>query len=106
VAEVLEGTRLARLLVEFEVAAVLLDGTATTVTGVDVAMLPWRATPTGATLWTPAAYDAGVASILAAWPDADPTGAIQVPATGGGLWGRVIDVPEVLVALIARFVVI
>jgi hypothetical protein len=106
VASVVEATRLARLLIEWDVAAELLDGTATTITGVDVAILPPRATPTAATTWTPADYAAGVASVLVAWPDADPTDALPVPTGGGDLWARVIDVPEVLVARVARLTVL
>jgi hypothetical protein len=100
-----ELSRIARLYVEVDVAATLPDGTPTTVSGVDLALLPPRTTPTAATTWTPAAYSAGVATLLVAGPDADPTDALPVPATGADLWARVIDVPEVLAARIDRITI-
>jgi hypothetical protein len=101
-----ELTRIDRRTVEFDVAAELTDGTATTITGVDVALLPPRTTPTAATVWTAATYTGGVASVLVAGPDADPTDALPVPAAGADLWARVVDVPEVLTARVARLTVL
>lgn len=84
-----------RLYIEVDVAAALLDGTPTTVTGVDVAVLPTPKLPDASTTWTPADYAAGVATVLLAGPAADPTDAVVVTSPRGDLWLRVTDIPEV-----------
>lgn len=99
-------SRIDRRYVEFEVAGALPDGTAAPLTAVDVALLAPRATPTAATVWTPADYTDGVASVLLAGPEAatDAT-ALVVPAEGCDLWFRVLDEPEVLTAHVERVTV-
>lgn len=97
--------RIDRLYVDVVVTATAKDGTPQTLTGVDVALLAPRATPTAATTWTAATYAGGVASLLLAGPDADPTGALVVPATGADLWLRVVDNPETITALVGRITV-
>lgn len=98
-------TRISRLYVEFDVAAVLPDGNPATITGVDVSLLPVNTAPDVDTTWTAAAYAAGVGSVLLAGPDADATGALPVPAAGADLWLRVIDTPEVDAARVVRVTV-
>lgn len=96
-------SRIDRLYRDYTVTATLRDGTTATLTGVTVALLPPGATPTAATTWTTAAYTAGVATVLLAGPDADPTGAdLVVPSTGGHLWIRVSDTPEVDAEFVER----
>jgi hypothetical protein len=84
-----------RVYVKFPVTGKLADGSAATVTGVDVALLPFRTDPATVTTWTPAAYADGIASVLLAGPAADPSGALPVPVGGAELWARVTDTPEV-----------
>lgn len=88
-------SRIDRLYREYDVTATLAGGGPATLTGVDVALLPPRTTPTGATTWTPATYASGVATVLLAGPDADTTGALVVPEGGADVWIRVVDTPEV-----------
>lgn len=88
--------------VDLEVTATLRDGTAATLTGVDVAILPYRTRPTAATAWTASTYAAGVATVLISGPDAGGVpNALVVPDGGGELWVRVVDAPEVDAARVA-----
>ena len=95
-------SRIDRLYRDYTVTATLRNGTPATITGVTVALLPPRTTPTAATTWATATYAAGVATVLLAGPDADPTGALPVPAGGADLWLRVSDTPEVDAELVER----
>lgn len=89
----------------YDVTATLPDGTAATLAGVDVALLPPRTTPTGETMWTAATYSAGTATVLLAGPDADPGDALVVPATGADLWLRVTDNPEIDAERVERIII-
>lgn len=88
-------SRIDRIYRTYDVTATLAGGGPATLTGVDVAVLLPRTTPTASTTWTAATYAAGVATVLLAGPDADPTGALVIPAAGADLWIRVVDTPEV-----------
>lgn len=98
-------SRIDRLYRDYTVTATLRTGGAAVLTGVQVALLTPRAAPTAATVWTAATYAAGVATVLLAGPDADPTGAIPVPAGGADLWIRVTDTPEVDAQRVERITV-
>lgn len=98
-------SRIDRIYAKIPITAKLADGTTATIGAVDVALLPPRTTPTGATVWTVATYAAGVATVLLAGPDADPAGALVVPTGGADLWARVVDTPEVDAALVGRVTV-
>lgn len=84
-----------RVYAHLTVTATLFDGTPAAITGIQVAVLRRDVGPTGATVWTSATLVNGRWRVLLAGPYADPTGAIMVPATGGDLWSRVTDNPEV-----------
>lgn len=90
-----ELSPLDRVYASIPVAAALADGTATTISGVDVALLPGRSDPDAATVWTSATYANGVATVLIAGPAADPTDALVCSGGYGALWVRVTDIPEV-----------
>lgn len=97
--------RIDRQYVDIPVTATLRNGAPATLTGVDVALLPRRVSPTAATTWIPAAYANGTATVLLAGPDADPAGALPVPLVGAELWIRVTDNPEVDAARVERIIV-
>lgn len=88
-------SRVDRLYRRYAVTATLAGGGAATITAVDVAFLPPRATPTSTTTWTPTTYTTGVATILIAGPDAAGNGALVIPADGADVWLRVVDSPEI-----------
>lgn len=98
----MEISRIDRQYVDIDVTATRRDGTPAALTGVDVALLPVRVSPTSATTWTPAAYANGTATVLVAGPEAGGSGAIVVPLAGADLWVRVTDQPEVDAAKITR----
>ena len=102
---VFELTRLDRVYAEVDVSVTLPDGTTATPAFVDVAVLALRARPDATTTWTTGDYAAGTVTVLLAGPDADPTGALAVPSTGGDLWVRVTDVPEVQAVQAARITI-
>lgn len=81
--------------VKIPVTAKLADGTAATVTGIDVAVVPKRTGIDAATVWTASAYAAGTATVLLAGPAATATGALPVPSGGADLWIRDADSPEI-----------
>lgn len=95
-------SRIDRVYRDYDVTATLRTGGPATITGVTVALLTPRTTPTAATVWTTATYAAGVATVLLAGPDADPTGAVVVPSGGADLWIRVSDSPEIDAARVER----
>ena len=80
------------------------DGFPAALAGVDVALIPTRSNPTGATVWTAAASAGGKWRVLLAGPDASPSGALVVAATAD-LWIRVTDSPEVDTAFVERITV-
>lgn len=102
----LELARVERLYRDYTVTAVLRNGSPATVSGVDVALIPPRTTPSASTAWTATTYAAGVATVLLAGPDAAGSGAVVVPAAGADLWLRVVDNPEVDVARVERIAVV
>lgn len=99
-------TRISRKWGKVTLTATDADGEPITVTGADFAVLPYKATPSGSTTWTPAnTFAAGepdeegvptwVAEVLLAGPDASSTGALVAPAGASDLWARVVDTQEV-----------
>lgn len=97
--------RIDRKYAKVTVTATDADGDPTPLTAVDVALLPVGSTPKAATAWTASTYADGVATVLLAGPDADPTNALPVPAAGADLWIRVVDIPEVDAAKVGRIAV-
>lgn len=97
--------RVDRVYVDLQVTGALRDGTPAILTGVDVALLAPRTSPTAATTWTTADYADGTATVLLAGPDADPSAALVVPAAGCDLWIRITDSPEILTANVERITV-
>jgi cytoskeletal protein RodZ len=98
-------SRVDRIYRDYTVTATNTAGGAATVTGVDVALLPPRTSPTAATTWTATTYASGVARVLLAGPDAPGSGALVVPTDGADVWLRVSDSPEVDAERIERVVV-
>lgn len=82
-----ELSRVDRLEKTYDLAARFpdLDGP---FTAADVALLPPRANPNGATVWDAVGVTAGVATVLFAGPDADSSGAVVVTGSAD-LWLRV-----------------
>lgn len=101
-----EISRIERRFQTIPVSAADEDGNAVTLTAVDVAALPPRTRPDVDTVWQAATYADGEATVLLAGPDADPDGALAVPAAGADLWLRVTDTPEVLTAKAGRIYVL
>lgn len=99
---VFEFTRISRKYLRIPVSAAAADGTVATLTGFDVALVPIGGRVDSSTVWTAATFAAGVGTILLAGPDADPTGALAIPAAGADLCVRVTDSPEVDVAAVCR----
>jgi hypothetical protein len=82
--------------VHIPVTAKLADGTAATVAGIDVAVVPKRSGISAATVWMASSYASDTATVLLAGPDATPpTDALVIPAGGADLWIRDTDNPEV-----------
>lgn len=98
-------SRVARKYAYVHVTATLADGTPADPDTVEAVLLGPYETPKGATVWKPVTYADGVASLLLAGPDADPTDAFAVPADGASLWLRATDYPETDVARIDRVIV-
>lgn len=94
-----------RLFANIPVTSTLADGTTAALSGVDVAVLAHGATPSANTVWTQASYINGVATVLLAGPAADPTSAISVSDTGGDLWIRITDTPEIEAVYVSRIYV-
>jgi hypothetical protein len=89
-------SRIERVERVYDVTATLADGSPATVATIDVALLPLRTAPTGATTWTAYPVTTGEVTVLLAGPDASPTSAVVVPVAGGTLWFREVDSPEVI----------
>ena len=96
--------RIDRKYANLTVTATDEDGFPTTLTGVDVALIPPRSNPTATTVWTAAAPVNGKWQVLLAGPDASPTSALVVSKTAD-LWVRVTDAPEVDTAFVERITV-
>lgn len=88
-------SRIDRVYRDYDVTATDKDGAPAVLTGVTVALLTPRTSPTAATVWTAADYDAGTATVLLAGPDADDTDALVVPSGGADLWIKAADSPEI-----------
>jgi hypothetical protein len=86
-------------------AATLPDGTPATLTDVALAVLPAYAKPRAGTTWQAVALVDGAAPLMLAGPEADPIGALVVPAGGGTLFVRVIDGDVVQVRKVAALTV-
>lgn len=97
--------RIDRQYVDIDVTATLRNGQPATLTAVDVALIPPRTSPTAATVWTPASYANGTATVLLAGPDASPTDALPVPAAGADMWIRITDSPEIDAARVERVII-
>jgi hypothetical protein len=54
-------------------------------TGYSVTLVPPRSVPTSGNVWTPTTYASGIATVLLAGPNADPTGALVVTGSAD-LW--------------------
>jgi hypothetical protein len=84
-------TRITRKPVDIDFTVTLSDGNPGTPTGVQVAVLNRRDTPSAVTTWEDVTYTAGVISLTVAGPEADPTDALPVPQDGADLWAKVSD---------------
>jgi hypothetical protein len=100
-----EFTRITRKFIEVFVTATLPDGEVAPLAGVDVSLLTPHATPGDDTVWTPATYADGMARILVAGPEADPSGALPLATGGADLWIRVTDNPEIEAVKVERITV-
>jgi hypothetical protein len=104
----LSWTRITELYVTFPVSPTNAAGDPVTITGVDCALLSYRAKgPDAATVWVGATWDdvTQKATVLISGPDASPPeGTLQLAdgSGGGDLWARVTDSPEVNAAFVAR----
>lgn len=102
-----ELSRVDRLLRTYDLSTIPLGGDgAATPSSVQVALLSvGSGGPSLGTVWTTASYASGIVTVLLAGPDADPTGALVVPATAM-LWMKVIDTPEVDAVKVERITVL
>ena len=101
-----ELSRVDRLIRTYDLATIPLGGDgAATPSAVLVALLPPRSGPSAATVWTSVTYAAGIVTVLLAGPDADPTGAVVVPASAD-LWMKVVDTPEIDAVKVERITVL
>lgn len=82
----------------------LYDGTPASASGMDVAIIPPGTTPTALTTWVAALWDGTKGVVLLIGPAATvaspPSYHLNIPATGGDLWARILDNPETDAALI------
>lgn len=81
-------TRIDRVPVTVTVTATNADGSAGTVTGLDVAAVPTSGGPDASTKWRATTFATGTGSFTLSGPDADPTGAVAIPAAGAALYVR------------------
>lgn len=95
--------RIAAKFADITATAFKADGTTTTISGVEVAIVPSGSAPTAATVWVAANHAAPVWQVLLIGPLASPASppsySLNVPATGGDLWARITDSPEIDAAL-------
>lgn len=101
----LKFSRIDRRLVHLNATATLFDGAPATITALSVALLAPGTTPTATTTWTAAGGTTGAWTVLVAGPDADPTGALVVPAGPTDVWVRDIDNPETTAVVAGRVIV-
>jgi hypothetical protein len=103
---VLTITPITRVNYPIDIAEVLGPDMPAVIAGVDVALVEPRSAPSGTTTWVASTYATGTATVLVAGYDADPTGALVVPAgQGADLWIRVVDNPEVTATRVMRVIV-
>lgn len=97
-------TLISRKWVYIYLTARLADGSDAVINNGDVqiALTPIRGTPNTATVWYTVTYAAGVASVLLAGPQADPTGAVVLDSAGNDLWLKIVDADEVDAVFVAR----
>lgn len=102
----LELNRVDRIARTYTLSSLPVGGGGTvTPTAVEVALLPPRSGgPSRDTTWATVTYAAGAVTVLFAGPDADPTGAVVVPASAD-LWMRVTYAPEVDAVKVERITV-
>jgi len=101
----LELNRVDRIARTYTLSSLAIGGGGpVTPTAVEVALLPPRTSPSRDTTWTTVTYAAGAVTVLLAGPDADPTGAVVVPASAD-LWMRVTYAPEVDAVKVERITV-
>lgn len=91
------------------------DGNVVTDVDLQAGILLPGSTPRGTTTWTDVTYTAypepdedgyhGETTVLLAGPDADPTGAIALPARGGDFYLNVTDSPEIDAKRVERITV-
>lgn len=97
-------SRIDRAVRTYQVSAEVVDeanASPPPLSGVDVALLPPRTSPTINTQWTAATYSNGQFTVTLAGPDADPTGALEVSASSD-LWMRITDEPTVDAEFVER----
>lgn len=98
--------KVAAVFADITVTAKLANGSAATVTGIDVAIVAPGAKPTTTTAWVAANWAAPLAQVLLVGSLATPVGAppyrLNVPDVGGDLWARIVDNPEQVAALVAH----
>lgn len=81
-------SRVDRLVREWDATATNPDGSPATITGVALALLPIRTNPDAGTTWITVPFAGGKVTAILAGPDANPTGALVIPASCD-LWLRV-----------------
>lgn len=92
----MELPRIGKKIVDIELDVVLRDGLPGTVFSVDVGFSPPGGGSETVTSWLTLAATANTATVTFAGPQATGTaGALVAPATGGDVWARVTDAPEV-----------
>lgn len=79
-----------RIDVEFPLSGKNANGTAATLTTVQLAVLPVDAKPSKRTTWRAVTYTGGTVKFIAAGVDADATDAFVVRQPGGDAYARVI----------------
>lgn len=85
-------SRIDRIEREYDVTALLPDGTPASVSALDFAVVPYRARVDANTAWQTFPVSSGTVVITFAAPDADDlTNALLAPAGIGELWVREVD---------------
>lgn len=88
------------------VTATMPDRSLAELTSVDVALLPVRARPTLETTWYDTSYAGRYATFLGIGPQAERVeNGLVVPGSGASTWIRVLDEPEVLLAMVGLILI-
>lgn len=102
----LQLSRIDRVERQYDVTAVLPDGSPVVVTALDFALTPPRSGVTGATVWTTFPVTGGIVTVAYAAPDAtDQTNALAVPLGGADAHAREVDGSLVKAVKIERITV-